>query len=132
MSRSRALRCLLLALWCMALAPALADEARWPSYGGDAGGTRFSSARQLTPATVGELREQWVYRTGDLASRDEAYRKLMDLFTLTRKLGGIPATKAALGAQGLPGGIPRRPRLPVSEESGRTLADAMAAWGIEG
>jgi 4-hydroxy-tetrahydrodipicolinate synthase len=62
---------------------------------------------------------------GDLAARDAAYRDLMDLFTWTRKLGGISATKGALAALGLPGGIPRRPRLPVPAAKGEQLADVV-------
>jgi quinoprotein glucose dehydrogenase len=38
----------------------------WPSYGNDAGGTRFSAASQITPANVKGLRLAWVARTGDL------------------------------------------------------------------
>ena len=50
-------------------------EPGWPAYGGDQGGTRFSSAAQITPANVSELRRQWLYRTGDSASRDPALMK---------------------------------------------------------
>ena len=31
----------------------------WPSYGRDAGGSRFSPLRQITLGNVGELREAW-------------------------------------------------------------------------
>jgi quinoprotein glucose dehydrogenase len=44
----------------------------WPDYGGDAGGTRYSGAAQITPANVDELRRQWLYRTGDKARRAPA------------------------------------------------------------
>ena len=50
---------------------------------------------------------------GDLAGCSDAYRTLMRLFGATRDCGGIVATKAALGILGLPGGVPRRPRLPA-------------------
>jgi quinoprotein glucose dehydrogenase len=56
-----------------ALALAISGGARagagWSDYGGDAGGTRYSTADQITPANVGELRRQWLYRTGDKAGR---------------------------------------------------------------
>jgi quinoprotein glucose dehydrogenase len=56
-----------------ALALAISGGARagagWSDYGGDAGGTRYSTAAQITPANVGELRRQWLYRTGDKAGR---------------------------------------------------------------
>ena len=49
-----------------------AAEPGWPHYGGDAGGTRYSSAAQITPANVDGLRRQWLYRTGDAQRRDAA------------------------------------------------------------
>jgi quinoprotein glucose dehydrogenase len=39
----------------------------WPSYGGDAGGTRYSRAKQITLANVGRLRKAWEYKTGDVS-----------------------------------------------------------------
>jgi quinoprotein glucose dehydrogenase len=51
-----------------AAAPALA----WDHWGGDAGGTRFSTLNQITPANVGSLVHAWEYRTGDLQSRPPA------------------------------------------------------------
>jgi quinoprotein glucose dehydrogenase len=41
-------------------------DAGWPTYGGDPGGTRYSSLAQITPANVGSLRVAWTFRTGDL------------------------------------------------------------------
>ena len=52
----------------LAAAPALA----WDHWGGDAGGTRFSTLTQITPANVGNLVRAWEYRTGDLQSRPPA------------------------------------------------------------
>ena len=43
-----------------------APDAGWPAYGGDAGGARYSSLTQITPANVGELRIAWIFRTGEL------------------------------------------------------------------
>jgi len=55
-------------------APAVATAADvgWPAYGGDDGGTRWSAAAQITPANVSGLRRQWIFRTGDAASRPPA------------------------------------------------------------
>lgn len=51
---------------------AWADElAGWPHYGGDAGGSRHSTAAAITPENVTDLRQAWVYRTGDMVSRAE-------------------------------------------------------------
>lgn len=44
------------------LAPAA--DVDWPYYGGDAGGQRYSSAAQITPGNVGDLKVAWTYSTG--------------------------------------------------------------------
>jgi quinoprotein glucose dehydrogenase len=41
--------------------PAATDG--WPAYGGDAGGSRFSAATQITRENVGQLQVAWQYRT---------------------------------------------------------------------
>ena len=38
----------------------------WPTYGGDAGGTRYSPLRQVTRANVAKLKVAWTYHTGAL------------------------------------------------------------------
>ena len=45
---------------------AKSEEPGWPAYGGDAGGQRYSSARQITPANVTNLEEAWTYSTNDM------------------------------------------------------------------
>ena len=42
------------------------DATEWPSYGGDAGGTRFARGAALTPANVAGLEVAWTYHTRDL------------------------------------------------------------------
>jgi quinoprotein glucose dehydrogenase len=46
---------------CLAVAgmAQAAGGAGWGSYGGDAGGQRYSPAAQVTPANVGRLAEAW-------------------------------------------------------------------------
>jgi quinoprotein glucose dehydrogenase len=39
-------------------------EAGWPSYGGDAGGTRYSAAAQIDRKNVAQLKVAWTARTG--------------------------------------------------------------------
>ena len=49
-----------------AAAVAPADPAAtegWPAYGGDAGGSRYSAAGQITRENVGQLQVAWQYRT---------------------------------------------------------------------
>ena len=49
---------------------ARAADVDWPFYGGDAGGQRYSTAGQITPANVRDLKVAWTYSTGELARHD--------------------------------------------------------------
>ena len=39
----------------------------WPVYGGDAGGTRYSSLREINRSNVTRLKTAWTYHTGDMS-----------------------------------------------------------------
>lgn len=54
--------------------PAAAADVDWPFYGGDAGGQRFSTASQITPANVRSLTLAWRYSTGDKLTKGAALR----------------------------------------------------------
>jgi quinoprotein glucose dehydrogenase len=56
----------LLAVGCMLLVSPAGADTGWPSYGGDQGGQRHSSAGQITPANVTGLHQVWSYSTGVL------------------------------------------------------------------
>ena len=45
--------------------PGLARESDWPNVGGDKGGTRYSTLKQINRDNVKDLAVAWVYRTGD-------------------------------------------------------------------
>ncbi|MDZ4053561.1 MAG: pyrroloquinoline quinone-dependent dehydrogenase [Phenylobacterium sp.] len=49
-------------------APTSPNEAGadWTAYGGALGGRRYSSLSQITTANVGDLKEAWTFRSGDL------------------------------------------------------------------
>ena len=65
-----------LALAAVLLAPcARAADAGWGQYGGDAGGQRFSTARQITPANVATLTQAWSFSTGDMATRGDVMKR---------------------------------------------------------
>jgi quinoprotein glucose dehydrogenase len=51
---------------------AAAPDVDWPFYGGDAGGQRFSSAAQITPANVQDLKVAWTYSTGEMTRHAQA------------------------------------------------------------
>jgi len=75
------------------------------------------------------------FRRGDLAESHAAYARVIRLHAETRRLGGISATKAALARLRLPGGSPRRPRLPVPEANAAALAamfDELDIRALEG
>jgi quinoprotein glucose dehydrogenase len=55
--------------------PALAEEPGWPAYGGDAGGQRYSAARDITVANVTQLQTAWTYSTGDLKTKGDAMKR---------------------------------------------------------
>jgi quinoprotein glucose dehydrogenase len=54
----------------LSAAVAHAEDAQWPAYGGDDGGTRYSPAAQITPETIDDLVNVWTYSTGDLGRYD--------------------------------------------------------------
>jgi 4-hydroxy-tetrahydrodipicolinate synthase len=82
------------------------------------GGQGFlSSDANLAPRLCADVIEAWT--AGDVRTLAASFRRLLRLYTATRELGGVTATKAALELLGLPGGPPRPPRLPAS---GETLA----------
>ncbi|NQZ97865.1 MAG: dihydrodipicolinate synthase family protein [Myxococcales bacterium] len=70
------------------------------------------------------------HRVGELLLRDAAFAKLLLLHVATQRLGGASAAKGALRELGLPGGWPRRPRLPVSDEHARELAACFESLGL--
>jgi 4-hydroxy-tetrahydrodipicolinate synthase len=58
------------------------------------------------------------FRQGDLAGLMRAYGRLLQLSDrLLGDGGSVRATKLALSLLGLPGGIPRRPRLPMTDDA---------------
>ncbi|MGH8145637.1 MAG: pyrroloquinoline quinone-dependent dehydrogenase [Rhodanobacteraceae bacterium] len=46
-------------------APPSTADAGWSHYGGNAGGTRYSAAAQITPANVKHLKVAWTFRSGE-------------------------------------------------------------------
>src|SRR5277367_3314346 len=67
-------------LFLMVLHPALvtaqtAPDAGWPNYSNDAGGTRYSPAKQIDRGNVAQLRVAWTYRTGALPFDEELDKK---------------------------------------------------------
>jgi 4-hydroxy-tetrahydrodipicolinate synthase len=93
----------------------------------------LSSEGNLVPRLCVALIDAHARR--DHAAALDAYARIMRIFTATRRLGGIAATKAALSLLGLPGGAPRPPRLPVDDATRDAIArmlDDCDVRGVEG
>jgi 4-hydroxy-tetrahydrodipicolinate synthase len=72
------------------------------------------------------------YRKGDMEGMMEAFGKVIRLSSALYGNGGIRVTKAVLNHFDLPGGYPRKPRLPVRDERLSRALDAVEALGIAG
>jgi 4-hydroxy-tetrahydrodipicolinate synthase len=80
------------------------------------GGTGFlSSEGNLCPELCVALVDH--YNAGRYADAEAAYRRILRLWPIVYGHGSVRGTKAALRLLGLPGGWPRRPRLPVPDEA---------------
>jgi quinoprotein glucose dehydrogenase len=55
--------------------PADRTIADWPSYAGDAGGSRYSPLAQIDKSNVAELKVAWEYHTGDVSDGGDGRRK---------------------------------------------------------
>lgn len=55
----------------------------WRFYGGDAGGTRFSSLQQINRQNVGALKRAWTYHTGEVNRGNETDRHHIAPFETT-------------------------------------------------
>jgi quinoprotein glucose dehydrogenase len=90
------------------LRPAKVDEAGWPAYGGDAGGQRYSPAKQIDRGNVAGLHPVWTYHThaleshraGSLSAAFEATPVLFGgLLYLTTPFDEIIALEPATGVE---------------------------------
>ena len=73
-------RVLILAVVCFVIARRAGqgranDEAGWPNYGNDPGGTRYSLAKQINRSNVAQLKVAWTFRTGALPHDKELDHK---------------------------------------------------------
>jgi quinoprotein glucose dehydrogenase len=50
-------------------------QTTWPHYGGDEGGSRYSSAAQINRDNVARLQLAWTYRTGDISDGSDGRSK---------------------------------------------------------
>src|SRR5436309_11826225 len=70
-------------LVCVSLLPSAVLAQEWRYYGGDAGGTRFSSLQQINRQNVGALKRAWTYHTGETNRGNETDRHHIAPFETT-------------------------------------------------
>lgn len=88
----------------------------------------LSSEGNLAPRLCVRLIEH--HARGALAERDADFARVIRLFVATQAAGGIAGTKGALRRLGLPGGWPRRPRLPVDDAVADALVGVFEGLGL--
>lgn len=98
------------------------------------GGNGFlSSEANLAPHLCASVTN--AFDAGDQATVFDAFGKVVRLSDALYRNGGIRVTKAVLNSLGLPGGFPRKPQLPVSEQvlaATRAAVDRLELGAIEG
>jgi quinoprotein glucose dehydrogenase len=94
----------------------------WFSYGGDPGGTRFSSLNQITKANVGTLKEVWRFETPD-PGRLQTTPLIVDgtMYVVTPRQKVI-ALDAATG----------KPKWTFASEAATTAASRGLTWWTDG
>jgi 4-hydroxy-tetrahydrodipicolinate synthase len=90
----------------------------------------LSSEANLAPKLCQSLIDH--FAAGRYAEAHTAFATVMRLFTHQRALGGISCTKAALNLLGLPGGYPRKPRLPATAEEIERIRQMLETLHIAG
>lgn len=93
----------------------------------------LTSEANLAPRTCQRVVE--AYEAGDVPGMMQAFNAVIRLFEVLYGGGGIRATKAVLSSLGLPGGLPRKPQLPVSDEvvaNVRAVIDQLGLAEVEG
>jgi 4-hydroxy-tetrahydrodipicolinate synthase len=95
------------------------------------GGNGFlTSEANLAPKLTQSVIDHWI--AGNFAAAHDAFAKVLRLYGAMAAVGGVSGTKAALNQLGLPGGFPRKPRLPVPPEWEERIARILADHDIRG
>ncbi len=109
----------------------------WPTYGGDAGGQRYSAASQITRANVSTLAPAWVYHTGALQAPSLSVSKsdfeatpilFGDMLYLTTPFDRVIALDPATGGERWS----FDPRLAKELQTSNYTSRGVAAWAASG
>ena len=90
----------------------------------------LTSEANLAPKLTQSVIDHWI--TGDLAGAADAFARVLRLYAAMANVGGVSGTKAALNQLGLPGGYPRKPRLPVPPEWEARIAQILRDHDVRG
>ncbi len=88
----------------------------------------LTSEANLAPRLTQSVITHWV--GGDLIGAGNAFARVLRLYAAMATVGGVSGTKAALNQLGLPGGYPRKPRLPVPTEWEAQIAQILVDHDI--
>jgi alcohol dehydrogenase (cytochrome c) len=66
---------------------ALAQAQSWPSYGGDSGNTRYSTAKLVTTANANKLKVAWALQLGTTRSQESTPILVGDMLVVTSSFG---------------------------------------------
>lgn len=88
----------------------------------------LSSEGNLVPKLCQSIVEH--FREQRYAEAHAAFARVLRLFSHQRFLGGVTCTKTALNLLGLPGGYPRKPRLPATAEETQLIRQMLEQLDI--
>ena len=69
MTRFWLLTAMAMLCWARVVPAQSGPDLGWPNYGNDAGGTRYSAARQIDRTNVAQLQVAWTFAPGRCSSR---------------------------------------------------------------
>lgn len=90
----------------------------------------LTSEANLAPKLTQSVIDHWT--AGDLAGAADAFARVLRLYAAMANVGGVSGTKAALNQLSLPGGYPRKPRLPVPPEWEARIAQILRDHDVRG
>jgi quinoprotein glucose dehydrogenase len=101
--------------WWALAAPAIARNADWQVYGGQAAGDRYSALTQINRNNVRDLKVVWSYNTGDTAGGIQTQPLIVDrrmfVYSATQKVAALDAVTGKVlwnFDSGLQSGLPAR------------------------
>jgi 4-hydroxy-tetrahydrodipicolinate synthase len=86
------------------------------------------SEANLAPKVCAHVVDGW--ERADLDASARAFTTVMRLFAVVQAHGGVSGIKAALTRLGLPGGLPRKPRIEIPTDWCDAIVDTFHALGL--